>query len=76
MLRRNRPFVVFEHGLGAADCYGTRPEQVFDLLSDCGLRVSLMKDWLEHGSARAFTRAAFAEEFDTGRNFYYLAHPA
>jgi FkbM family methyltransferase len=76
MLRRCLPFVVFEHGLGAADCYDTRPEQVFDLLSDCGLRVSLMKDWLEHGSAKAFTRAAFAEEFDTGRNFYYLAHPA
>jgi FkbM family methyltransferase len=76
MLRRSRPFVVFEHGLGAADCYGTRPEQVFDLLSGCGLRVSLIKDWLERGSARAFTRAAFAEEFDTGRNFYYLAHPA
>lgn len=75
MLHRCRPFVVFEHGLGAADFYGTRPEQVFDLLSDCELRVSLMKDWLEHGSTKAFTRATFADEFDTGRNFYYLAHP-
>src|SRR4030095_15292398 len=54
MLRRCRPFVVFEHGLGAADCYGTRPEHVFDLLSDCGLRVSLMKDWLQQGSAKTF----------------------
>ena len=75
MLRRCRPFVVFEHGLGAADCYGARPEQVFDLLSDCGLRVSLMKDWLEHGSTKGFTRAALAEEFDMRRNYYFLAHP-
>jgi FkbM family methyltransferase len=76
MLCRCRPFVVLEHGLGASDYYGTRPEQVFDLLSDCGLRVSLMNDWLEHESAKALARAAFAEEFDTGRNFYYLAHLA
>jgi FkbM family methyltransferase len=76
MLRRCHSFVLFEHGLGAADCYGTRPEQVFDVLSDCGLRVSLMEDWLEHSSTKAFTRTAFAEEFDTGRNFYFLAHPA
>jgi FkbM family methyltransferase len=75
MLRRCRPFVVFEHGIGAADCYGTRPEHVFDLLADCGLGISLMKDWLEQGAAKAFTRPAFSEEFDTGSNFYYLAHP-
>jgi FkbM family methyltransferase len=75
MLRRCRPFVVFEHGLGAADCYGTRPEQVFDLLAECGLGLSLMKDWLEHGSAKAFSRAAFADEFDSARNYYFLAHP-
>ena len=75
MLRRSRPFVVFEHGRGAAEYYDTRPEQVFDLFGDYGLRVSLMKDWLAHGSAKAFTRAGFIDEFDTGRNFYYLAHP-
>jgi FkbM family methyltransferase len=74
-LRRCRPFVVFEHGLGAADYYETRPEQVFDLLASCGLRVSLMIDWLEAGDARALTREAFADEFDSGRNYYYLAHP-
>ena len=69
------PLWCSRHGIGAADCYGTRPEHVFDLLADCGLGISLMKDWLEHGTAKAFTRAAFSEEFDTGSNFYYLAHP-
>jgi len=75
MLRRSRPFIVFEHGLGAADFYGTRPEQVFDLLSGCGLRVSLMKDWLDSGGSRTLTRGDFAREFDTGSNYYFLAHP-
>jgi hypothetical protein len=74
MLRRDRPFVVFEHGQGAADCYGTRPEQVFDLFAECGLRLSLMGDWLAGGRS-ALSREAFVDEFDAARNYYFLAHP-
>lgn len=74
-LARCRPYVVFEHGRGAADCYGTTPAQVFDLLAGCGLRVSVMGDWLEAGGKRALARDAFAEQFETGRNYYFVAHP-
>lgn len=38
-LRRHRPHVVFEHGAGGADLYGTRPTQVFDLLAAVELRI-------------------------------------
>jgi FkbM family methyltransferase len=38
-LQRHRPHVVFEHGAGGADLYGTRPTQVFDLLDGAGLRI-------------------------------------
>lgn len=74
LLRRCRPFVVFEHGLGAADVYGTRPEMVYDLFSACGMRLSVMGDWLETRGGRTLTRGSFADEFDTGRNYYFLAH--
>jgi len=73
-LRRWKPFVVFEHGLGAADVYGTRPEMVHDLLTGCGLRVSLMADWVETRGKRTLSREAFADEFNTARNYYFLAH--
>jgi len=71
-LRRWQPVVVFEHGLGAADVYGSRPEVLFDELQACGLRVSLMADWL--AGRPDLTRAAFADEFDTARNYYFMAH--
>ena len=32
-LRRHRPLIVFEHGLGGADRYGSGPGQVWDLLA-------------------------------------------
>jgi FkbM family methyltransferase len=73
-LTRCRPFVVFEHGKGAADYYGTTPAAVYDLLvAQCGLRVSLMERWL--AGARPFTRSEFIEHFERGRDFYFLAHP-
>jgi FkbM family methyltransferase len=39
-LRRHKPVVVFEHGLGSANAYGTEPEDLFRLLVvEAGLRV-------------------------------------
>lgn len=74
ILRRERPFVVFEHGLGAADHYGTAPEEVYDLLAgECGLQLSTMRAWLR--SDPPLARSAFIDTFRTGREFYYLAHP-
>jgi FkbM family methyltransferase len=73
-ITRHRPFIVFEHGAGAADCYGTRPEHVYDfLVGDCGMHVSLMSQWLK--GRPPLERHDFISRFDTGRDFYYLAHP-
>lgn len=46
-IARDKPLIIFEHGMGGSDCYNKGPEEVFDLLcSRCGLRVSLISDWL------------------------------
>lgn len=71
-LRRTRPVVIFEHGLGAADCYGTRPEQVFDLLTGrADLQVSLMSRWLN--GEPALSREEFVRQFERRRNYYFIA---
>jgi FkbM family methyltransferase len=39
-LRRFKPIVVFEHGYGAANAYGTEPDDIYHLLADeAGLRI-------------------------------------
>jgi FkbM family methyltransferase len=39
-LRRHRPIVIFEHGLGSANAYGTEPADIYGLLcEDVGLRI-------------------------------------
>jgi FkbM family methyltransferase len=38
-LARHRPFVIFEHGIGGADLYGSKPGDLWDLLDGAGLRI-------------------------------------
>jgi FkbM family methyltransferase len=39
LLRRHRPTVVFEHGIGGADVYGDTSEELWDVLASADLRV-------------------------------------
>jgi FkbM family methyltransferase len=73
-IRRDRPVVVFEHGLGAADFYGANPEHVYELLcGECGLSVSLLHCYLlGHG---VLSKSEFREQFEQCRNYYFVAHP-
>jgi len=71
-IKASLPTIIFEHGLGAADIYGTQPEMIFDLLAhECGLQIYLMKDWLR-GSA-SLSRAEFARQFYESTNYYFVA---
>lgn len=74
-LRKYRPTIAFECGLGAADHYGSKPENVYDLLcARCGLRISTVADYL-HGRP-PLTAADFVRHFSQGIDYFYLAHPA
>ena len=68
-LRRHHPVIVFEHGLGAADEYGTTPEAIHDLVTGLGYEIrGLDLDG-------PYSRERFAEIFATGERFNFLATP-
>ena len=68
-LARHRPFVIFEHGVGGADLYGSQPGELFDLLNECGLRVFDLEG--EGPYARDDFEAVFAQPI-----WNFLAAPA
>ncbi|MBL7818334.1 MAG: FkbM family methyltransferase [Saprospiraceae bacterium] len=72
-IRRCKPIIVFEHGLGASDVYGTTPNQIFTFFKKNDMKVSLMKDWLS-GKPPLSTKA-FEDQFNYARNYYFVAHP-
>lgn len=68
-ISRHRPTVVFEHGAGAADHYGTGPDHVYDLLAEqAGLRI------FDIDGRGPYTRAEFQDVF-TQPIWNFVAHP-
>jgi FkbM family methyltransferase len=72
-LSRDRPVVVFEHGDTARKYYGAGSTAVFDVLAECGLKVSLLEQFL--GSGPTLTRDELVHQVEDGLNFYFVAHP-
>jgi FkbM family methyltransferase len=73
VLRRDEPVVVFEHGLGSSEFYESGPEKVFGLLADCGLKISLLEDYLRQGEPLSQER--FAQHYEARTEYYFVAHP-
>jgi FkbM family methyltransferase len=58
-LRRHKPIVVFEHGLGGADRYGSGPAEIWALIAeDVGLRI------YDLDGTGPYSRQAFIDVFD------------
>ena len=57
-LREHRPVVIFEHGIGASERYGTGPQDVYDLLvPGLGMRI------FDLDGTGPYTRAQFIDAF-------------
>jgi FkbM family methyltransferase len=56
-IARHRPVIVFEHGKGATDHYGAGPDDVYDLLSEAGLRI------FDIDGSGPYTRTRFEDAF-------------
>jgi FkbM family methyltransferase len=73
-LRKYRPYIMFEHGQGASDYYGTTPEKVYELLADeCRLNVNTLSDWLEGVSPLG--QEEFSLIYKNGTACNFLAYP-
>lgn len=73
ILKKNKPVVVFEFGLGASEFYGTKPEELFDFIESCGLKISLLKAWLK--DENPLERDAFIDIYKQNKEYYFIAHP-
>jgi FkbM family methyltransferase len=69
-LARHKPLVVFEHGKGASPAYGTRPADVFELLTaQVALRV------FDMDGEGPYSLAQFEEAYEQGSRWNFLARP-
>jgi FkbM family methyltransferase len=76
-LRRWKPAVVFEFGIGAANHYGHGPRDIHALFSALDMGVFTLDAMLDGGEP--LTLPAFEDQYSTPRNYYFGAralHPA
>lgn len=73
IIKEATPTIIFEHGLGASDCYGSTPEKVYDLLTQYNLRVSTMERWLSNKPS--FNKETFCKHYYKQIDYYFIAYP-
>lgn len=75
IIKKSKPLIIFEHGLGGADYYGTTPEDIYKLLVlECGLKISLLEGWLKNGNEDSLKGSEFIGQFWERTNYLFLAH--
>jgi FkbM family methyltransferase len=68
-LRRHRPLIIFEHGSGSAETYGTSPGDIHALLGDqLGYRI------FDLDGNGPYTLPEFEWTFQTGARVNFVAH--
>lgn len=73
ILKKNKPTIIFECGMGASDYYGTEPTELYDFLSEeIGLQISLLKSFINKGAS--LTREEFEKHFKENKEYYFVAH--
>lgn len=72
VITKNKPLVVFEHGLGAAEHYDCTPEKVFSFFQSCDMQISTLGGYLK--SQSALTEEDFKKQFYNSLNYYFIAY--
>lgn len=72
-LKKHKPVVIFEHGLGASDFYGSTPEKLYELFASCKMRISTMQRWLNNRPS--LRKEEFAAHYYQKKDYYFIAYP-
>ena len=73
ILKKDRPFVLFEFGLGASDYYQNTPKKLFQFFDGLDYALFNLKDALQ--SKEALTFEAFENYYKNNSEYYFWAAP-
>jgi FkbM family methyltransferase len=73
ILKRDKPYVIFEFGLGASDYYGTKPDDIYNLFTqEAGMRISLLKGFVKNRPP--LKPGEFEACYNSKSEYYFIAH--
>ena len=66
------PAILFEHGKGASEYYGTTPGSIFNLLcGDLGYSIFTLEAFL--AKATPLSESSFVSHYESGSEYYFIA---
>jgi len=73
ILRKHKPVVIFEFGMGASDYYGASPNQLFGYLTEVlGYKISTLFSFIRNGNPMDLSE--FEYYFESNKEYYFIAH--
>lgn len=72
IIERDRPIIIFEHGMGAANHYGTTPEMIFAFFESVNLRISNLGSYIQR--KESLTLNEFVHQYEHQQDYYFIAH--
>jgi len=72
LIKRDKPIIIFECGMGASDFYGTDPKDLFDYINkEFGMSIFTLSDF--SADRKSMTIDDFAEYFENNKEYYFVA---
>lgn len=71
LIKKNKPLILFEFGLGASEFYDTKPKDIFDFFESCEMKVYKLKDFIS--GAKALNEKELSEIYYQNKEYYFVA---
>ena len=72
IIKRDKPFVLFEYGYVGSHSYGVPPEEMFDFFANNGMKVSLLEYFLKN--LLPLDKQDFCNHYYKGYNHFFIAY--
>ena len=72
IIKKNRPIIIFEHGIGASNHYGTTPSKLFDFFDNLLMKISTLDRFISN--RKPLNKEEFEKQYFDKLNYYFVAH--
>lgn len=72
LIQKNKPYIIFETGLGASEFYGTKPEELYDFFEIVlQSKIYTLQKWIDDKSY--LSKEEFLKLYNTNAEYYFIA---
>ena len=71
LILKNKPTVIFEHGMGASNHYGTTPASIFNFFEQFSMKIATLENYIS--KKKYLSKSQFIKQYENKINYYFVA---